>query len=496
MHRQNLWQRWFGRSKQSRRPSTRCVVRGAEALERRELLSAVVGASTPDTLDAGLGQAAVLSDGGKAGGNAPGGGGGTTAAQYTYESLKAKLEAWEDIYGAKGPNGTLGPNLCDLVRIGGGAQNYNPAKADPSTYNPNDPRDVESTRGLWAIKISDNASSDEGLAEPDLKYIATMHGNEPLGMEMSMRFAEELLTKYSTDDSIKSFVDNNEIWVLPLMNPDGFANNQRTNYNGYDLNRSFPELVPLDPYATSKPALAALEANLPKDRKGNCLVPEVKAVMDWSAKHQFVLAANFHTGALLVNYPFDNDGTTTTAHYALSPDDGIYRQLANTYASAYNDKSPIDMTTTNGAAWFVITGGMQDFDYRYFGTKHVTIELYSGYGYGTKKNPIDLNEQWGYNRGAMLAYLQVGVVLVDPLHAAPTVGAAAVTLQQAAQPVVAESALLQSVAYSVELSGIDRSTGKRRSSVLLQDDLLRDWNWSPQSGDLAAADLAALSARR
>ena len=393
----------------ARRPALPTV----EGLERRDLLSTVVGLETPAQVGpmATGGTPSSIASGKLSQPDATGQG---SSEHYTYETLKAQLQAWEDHYGP------AAADLVQLERIGDAVMNYN-AKNDPG-YDPNDPRDAESRRGLWVLKISDRAHLDEGLKEPDLKYIANMHGNEPLGMEMSMRFIEALLQGYGTDRRITSLVDDNEIYVLPMMNPDGFAHGWRGNANNYNLNRSFPELAPLDPYASTKPAFADLLAALPRDNRGNVAVPEVEAVMRWSARHQFVLAANFHTGALVVNYPYDNDGdgTTGSGEYVESPDDALYRRLATIYASnsPYMSASSPFVTDgvrgiTNGAEWFEIDGGMQDFDYRYFGTKHVTVELYDGYDYGTNRVPIDLDEHWAYNREPMLAYLDQGIRLIE-----------------------------------------------------------------------------------
>src|SRR6266542_530008 len=125
--------------------------------------------------------------------------------------------------------------LVELERIGEGAAAYN------------DPTGQEMHRGLWAIRISDilpdrKAEAADSAAEPDVKYIGNMHGNEPLSMQMCMGFIDDLLMRYATDSGVQNLVNNNEIWVLPSMNPDGLAAGTRANANGYDLNRSFPDL--------------------------------------------------------------------------------------------------------------------------------------------------------------------------------------------------------------------------------------------------------------
>ena len=37
--------------------------------------------------------------------------------------------------------------------------------------------------------------------------------------------------------------------------------------------------------------------------------PEVSAVIDWVFNQPFVLSANFHDGAVVANYPFDDSHT-------------------------------------------------------------------------------------------------------------------------------------------------------------------------------------------
>ena len=56
---------------------------------------------------------------------------------------------------------------------------------------------------------------------------------------------------------------------------------------------------------------------------------------------------------------------------------------------------------TNGAAWYVVDGGMQDWSYAYTSDMEVTIEI------GCNKYPEqdDLKSYWDDNKGALLAYM-------------------------------------------------------------------------------------------
>ena len=258
-------------------------------------------------------------------------------------------------------------------------------------------------RELWALCISDNPASDE--AEPEFRYISTMHGDEPLGTEMTLRFIDLLISSYGGADAqadrITELVNQTEIWVLPCMNPDGLEAGTRYNANGYDLNRGFPDGVATDL------GTAFAEPNM--DVSGR--QPETAAVMQWSRQHAFTLAANFHTGALLVCYPFGNNPQHDSVD-SPTPDDHLFEELSWTYASAnphMTANSPYPDGITNAAAWYVAAGEMADWSYRYLGLLETTVELNK-----TKAPPgSEIGIHWEWNREAMLRYAEASR---DGLH--------------------------------------------------------------------------------
>ncbi len=247
-------------------------------------------------------------------------------------------------------------------------------------------------REIWALRITDNPDIEED--EPEFKYISTIHGDEPVGTELCYLFAKFLLENYNTDSRIKFVVDEVSIWIVPLMNPDGREAISRYNANGYDLNRSFPK-YPEDfnafYYDGGNPSLDGRQ-------------PEVYHIMRWAMAHNFSLSANFHTGAMVVNYPYDDDGGPSGVE-APTPDDALIRWLSTQYAihnaPMYNNPQ-FPGGITNGAAWYVIRGGMQDWNYRFLGCIEVTIELFN------TKFPSGsfIPSLWNDNRESMLAYLE------------------------------------------------------------------------------------------
>ena len=98
------------------------------------------------------------------------------------------------------------------------------------------------------------------------------------------------------------------------------------------------------------------------------LQPETEAVIKWLGEYPFVLSGNFHDGELVANYPYDKSRTRHN-DYAGSPDDAVFKDLAETYAKKHRTMSrrrhPCPQTLgyfkggiTNGADWYSVNGGM------------------------------------------------------------------------------------------------------------------------------------------
>lgn len=126
-------------------------------------------------------------------------------------------------------------------------------------------------RPIRAIKISDNPAVDE-TAEGDVLFVALHHAREWLATETALYVAEQILTRYATDAKVKADVDNLQIWIVPVVNPDGYLftdlvatpsgdrywrKNRRANSDGtfgVDLNRNWGFQWGLIPGASSTPA--------------------------------------------------------------------------------------------------------------------------------------------------------------------------------------------------------------------------------------------------
>ena len=240
-------------------------------------------------------------------------------------------------------------------------------------------------RQLLGVRI--NNGSPEG--KPKFLYTSTMHGDEITGMILMLRLIDELCT--STDSEIVDLVNNLDIYIMPLTNPDGTykgGNNtvnsaQRYNGNNIDLNRNYK-----DYYQGVHP-------------DGNAYEDETTWTMAFGDENLFTMSANYHGGAEVMNYPWD-------ATYDDHVDKDWYEYVCTEYVqkarqtySSYMSDTYSD-GVTSGAAWYVITGSRQDYMNAYAQCREVTVEC------STTKTPAasELPNFWNYNRNSMLAFMK------------------------------------------------------------------------------------------
>jgi len=262
-------------------------------------------------------------------------------------------------------------------------------------------------RELIVIQISLGVTEDRVRLKPMMKLIANMHGNEAVGREMMVALSRYLLENFNTDERVRDIVSNTDIHIMPSLNPDGFevstegvcrghhVGTGRHNGNYIDLNRAFPTWD---------------QVHLSKQELMDRSEPEVAAVIDWVFSQPFVLSANFHDGAVVANYPYD-DSDLPSGQESVTPDDKTFVAISRLYASKHTnmhqgkglcEDDDFPNGITNGAKWYIVEGGMQDFNYLYSNCFEITIEL-SCCKYPPRK---ELLTQWNYNKEALLSYME------------------------------------------------------------------------------------------
>jgi len=298
-------------------------------------------------------------------------------------------------------------------------------------YNLTGPPD-QTTEGkkLSVIVFSDNPNVHE-TGEPEFKYIANMHGNEVVGKELLLKLADYLCDEYLKGNlPVTRLIENTRIHLLPSMNPDGwqagyqeFVKNDgkadwmigRANAQGIDLNRNFPDLDRIA-YSHEKTHEQNHHLLVNKVMQNSSLAPETKMIIKWIMEVPFVLSANLHGGDLVANYPYDESRSGASQEYSASPDDKTFRYLSESYAEnhasmADPNRVPCEMTgddsfgkqggITNGARWYSVQNGMQDFNYLSTNCFEITLEL------GCVKWPLadQLESMWADNKEALMVYM-------------------------------------------------------------------------------------------
>ena len=91
-------------------------------------------------------------------------------------------------------------------------------------------------RDIWCIRITNENSTNP---KSSCLIDGCIHGNEWEGGEACLYLAEYLLINFDNNETITNILNSSEVYIIPLLNPDGRQENTRWNENGIDLNRNY-----------------------------------------------------------------------------------------------------------------------------------------------------------------------------------------------------------------------------------------------------------------
>lgn len=224
--------------------------------------------------------------------------------------------------------------------------------------------------------------------KPKFLYTSTIHGDETTGWIMMLRLIDYLLEN-PDEPEVQTVMNNIDLYIGPNTNPDGTyhgGNNNvngatRYNANGVDMNRNYA-----DPHGNPHP-------------DGNPYATETEWFMQFADENAFVMGANYHGGAEVMNYPWDNT-------YTLHADDVWYQLISHEYADLTHEVNSNYMTDynngiTNGAQWYMIGGGRQDYMNGYAQCRELTIECSNS----KMPNGNQLPNFWDYNKNSIFAFM-------------------------------------------------------------------------------------------
>lgn len=104
-------------------------------------------------------------------------------------------------------------------------------------------------RKINAIELTSNVKNEKN--KTGIAVIGNIHGNEQESAESASYTAWWLATNYNTDKKVKNILDNYTVYIVPVMNPDGYAQSFiypiRENLRPTDRNGN--NIVFSDPYS-------------------------------------------------------------------------------------------------------------------------------------------------------------------------------------------------------------------------------------------------------
>lgn len=254
---------------------------------------------------------------------------GSMGGYFTYQEILDQLDLMKSLY-------------PDLIT----------SKTNISTFLTNGQPDASTTppiggNGIKWVKISDNPdSTTEG--EPQILYTAVHHAREPNSVAQLIFYMWYLLENYDTDIEVQSILDNTELYFVPVVNPDGYLYNEKTNPNGggfwrknrfnghgVDNNRNYDYYVNGNPAdgiwggegTSSDPNSDVYHGSAPFSEIEN------QALKWFVENNDFVMAFNNHSHGDLLLYPYGYTSNMPTPEQDLF--DGISEELVS--QNGYNN---------------------------------------------------------------------------------------------------------------------------------------------------------------
>jgi hypothetical protein len=264
------------------------------------------------------------------------------------------------------------PSICKKISLGTSVQN----------------------RQISCLKISDNVNADEN--EPEVLLDGGIHGDEIGAAENVIRFARQLCVNYNKDIKTTTLINTREIWIYPMINPDGRENVSRENANNVDLNRDCGYMWNGEGGSTSTYSQQ-----------------ETKLIRNCMYDNQFVIHLNCHSGSQNVFFPWCH----RAAH---APDYTNFNTLAGLYAT---NSTYTSLIYTQSNADYATTGEVEDCDYGVNGTLSMVLEISAN-----KQPPAnELQTYYQNNVPAMMMLLEysgygVEGVLTDSITGNPIAG--------------------------------------------------------------------------
>ncbi|MBN4081864.1 immune inhibitor A, partial [bacterium AH-315-C07] len=189
------------------------------------------------------------------------------------------------------------------------------------------------------------------------------HAREPGSLSQLIFYMYYLLENYDSDAEVKYLVDNNELYFIPCVNPDGYVYNESTDpggggmwrknrrYHGglqygVDLNRNYGHQWGLDNTGSSNYTDAETYRGASAFSE-----PEAGAVKYLCESHNFRIAMNYHTYGNLLIYPWGYTASNLTPDSSSFVNFASLMTLENQYTFGTGDQTVGYITNGDADDW-------------------------------------------------------------------------------------------------------------------------------------------------
>jgi len=209
-------------------------------------------------------------------------------------------------------------------------------------------------RSILAMRIS-------GKSKRRAKVLFTggIHGNEKIGVSMVLRLIEILVQGYGHDRRIRNLIDRSDIYLIPLINPDGYTRSRRLNARGVDLNRNYEVGFTRNRILSRWGKWPFYAGPFPYSE------PETRAVLSLLKRVRFSVALAFHSTGGFIGYSY---GYSTKK----APDYKLLKSIAVEMKS----RQPLERYAIRQQSWlYRVKGCLEDEMYEQYGTLAYVIEM-------------------------------------------------------------------------------------------------------------------------
>lgn len=240
----------------------------------------------------------------------------------------------------------------------------------------------------------------KGAGKPVVLYAGCHHARELVTPEMVLMLGKHLIDGYGVDPEVTAMVDTRDIWLVPMVNPDGHAiaekgQNQRKNTNtltggksriGVDLNRNYG-----GPMWSQVGSSNSAESDTFHGTAGFS-EPETAAMRDLMRKIKPTYLLTFHSYSNIVLWPWGyTDAPPPDPRLAL-----VGKKLGE--LSGYD-------AGQSGPALYPTAGDDTDWAFEELGTLAYTVEI-GGWSDGFDPPYSKVARFWDENRPMMLFALR------------------------------------------------------------------------------------------